>query len=326
MKRNNRLLQRVLHEDNLLLAFWKASKGKRYARQVLAYQSALDENLRRLGREIGLGCVGVGDYRHFMVYEPKARHICACAFREQVLHHALMNVCHDSFERVQIYDSYASRKGKGTYAALKRSMEYSRRYSWFMKLDVRKFFDSIHHDVLKAQLCRLFKEAGLLQMFYAIIDSYAHTPCRGVPIGNLTSQYFANHYLSGLDHFIKDNNSMPAYVRYMDDMVLWSDDKAQLKDMHAQITEYTGRQLRCELKPVLLNRTAAGLPFLGYRVFQHHLRLLQQSKQRFIKKAGYIHAKYHSGEWTESQCQRHILPLIAFTTHCDSLVLGKMYI
>ena len=316
-------MPKIVDYDNLLLAFWKASKGKRYATQVLQYQEALEENLRLLGHQISKGCIEVGDYRYFMVYEPKPRNICAAAFREQVLHHALLNVCHDSFERVQVYDSYASRKGKGCSAALKRSAAYCRRYAWFLKLDVKKFFDSIHHDVLKGQLQRLFREETVLQLFYAVIDSYAHSPQRGVPIGNLTSQYFANHYLSGLDHFIKDEKGVTAYVRYMDDMVLWSDDPGQLKRLRSQINAYTVGRLRCELKPALLNRVTSGLPFVGYRLFPNHIRLLQQSKQRFIKKAGRIHEKYISGEWTEAECQRHVLPLVAFTEHCDSLNFRK---
>ena len=130
----------IVDRENLYLAFWGASKGKRYSKAVLAYQDQLDENLNLLRHQIGNGDVRVGDYRYFLIYEPKQREICASAFREQVLHHALMNVCHTYFDRSQIFDSYASRKGKGTYAALARAKQFSRRKSWYLKLDVRKFF------------------------------------------------------------------------------------------------------------------------------------------------------------------------------------------
>jgi len=249
MKRVNNLLPLIEDMGNLRLAFWKAGKGKRHAAAVLVYQENLEVNLRELQGQIRAGCVAVGDYRYFLVYEPKEREICASAFREQVLHHALMNVCHPHFDRKLIHDCYASRKGKGTYAALERAKDYTRKYSWYLKLDVRKFFASIHHDVLKGQLAAMFKEERLLRIFFQIIDSYEASQGRGVPIGNLTSQYFANHYLSGLDHYIKEQLGMEAYVRYMDDMVLWNDDKMVLKAVDKVVTAYLENCLQLELKP-----------------------------------------------------------------------------
>lgn len=133
--------------------------------------------------------VSVGDYHYFKVFDPKERSICAAAFNERVLHHALMNVCHPIFERAQIFDSYASRIGKGTYAALDRASHFTKRYKWFLKLDFKKYFDSIQHGVVKSQLQRLFKDQELLNIFNSIIDTYEVAPSQGVPIGNLTSQY-----------------------------------------------------------------------------------------------------------------------------------------
>lgn len=309
--------------DNLRLAAWKAAKGKRYTRAVLAYQDNLEANLSQLRSQIGSGRVEVGNYRYFKVYEPKERQICASAFSEQVLHHALMNVCHDRFDAAQIYDSYASRKGKGTYAALERAKEFSRRYAWFLKLDVRKFFESVHHNVIRRQLSRLFKEQRLLEIFDAILDSYESSPMRGLPIGNLTSQYFANHYLAELDHYIKEKLGIKAYVRYMDDMVLWHQDKEVLKVAHREIESYLGDHLRCVLKPSLLNRSQLGLPFLGYRVFPHHVRLLHHSKFRFIRKMRRVEARYQSGVWDEEVCARHAWPLVAFTEHADARTFRK---
>lgn len=311
-------MPQVADMDNLRLAFCKAGKGKRYAQSVLAYQDKLEENLWILRKQIQQARVEVGDYRYFFVYEPKKREICASAFREQVLHHALMNVCHPHFERAQVCDSYASRKGKGTYAALDRAGQYTRRYDWFLKLDIRKFFASIQHGVLKGQLFRLFKEEELLCILYQIIDSYEASPDRGLPIGNLTSQYFANHYLSGLDHYIKEKLGIKAYVRYMDDMVLWSREKQALKEARAAIIDFVEGKLRCSLKPSLLNRSQRGLPFLGYRVHPHHVRLLQKSKVRFIRKMERIYRYKAEGYWNEETCQARALPLIAFTSHADA--------
>lgn len=323
MKRANGLLAHIAEPGNLRLAAWKAGKGKRYARSVLAYQANLETNILQLRTQIMSGAVEVGDYRYFKVYEPKERQICASAFREQVLHHALMNVCHEFFERIQIFDSYASRKGKGVHAALGRAGEFSRQYGWFLKLDVRKFFDSVHHDVIRQQLSRLFKEQRLLEIFDAILNSYAASPSRGLPIGNLTSQYFANHYLAELDHFVKEKLCIKAYVRYMDDMVLWHHDKAALQVALREIRAWLDSRLRCELKPPQLNRCHLGLPFLGYRIFPYHLRLLQTSKVRFIRKMRRVEERYHSGAWSEETCSRRAWPLVAFTEHADAEVFRK---
>jgi RNA-directed DNA polymerase len=323
MKRANNLLWQVAEPDNLRFAAWKAAKGKRHAQEVLTWFARIDEHVPVLRQQILSGRVDVGHYRYFKVFEPKERQICASSFGEQVLHHALMNVCHPYFEKVQIFDSYASRKGKGTYAALERAKSYTKHYDWYLKLDVRKFFESISHEVLVMQLTRMFKEAATVGILEQIIHSYAAIPGRGVPIGNLTSQYFANHYLNGLDRNILEKFNCRAYVRYMDDMICWADDKATLLVLRDAIVRFVSAELRCELKPEVLNRTQSGVPFLGYHVFPHHVRLLQKSKQRFARKLRLAEDAWHSGEWTEARCQRKVLPLLAFTAHADAKKLQK---
>jgi RNA-directed DNA polymerase len=327
MKRANDLMPRILEPDNLRLAFWKASKGKRYTQEVLDFQSNLEPNLCNLREQISTGLLDVGKYRYFKVFEPKERQICASAFSEQVLHHALMNVCHDYFERHQVFDSYASRKGKGVHAALVRAKHFNKSQHWYLKLDVRKFFDSVHHGVLKAQLARMFKEHRILDIFGKIIDSYEASPgrtCppeeqrRGLPIGNLTSQYFANHFLSGLDHFIREDLRIGAAVRYMDDIVLWHENKPALKNAFRSITEYVETNLQCALKPEILAASKRGLTFLGYRIFPDRVELSQQSKRRFIRKIRALQENYDSGAWSESVCQRHALPLLAFLAHAKT--------
>ena len=318
MKRAGNLMEQIIDPDNLRLAFWKARKGKSHSAAVENYRAKLDKNLMELRQEISSGRVKIGDYRYFKIYEPKVREICASAFREQVLHHALMNVCHEHFERKQIFDSYASRKGKGTYVALDKAKNYTRKHTWFLKLDMRKFFASIPHEILKRQLQQLFKDPVLLQILEAIIDSYPTKNAKGLPIGNLTSQYFANHYLCGLDHFIKEKLGCKAYVRYMDDLIIWHSDKNELKKRYAKIMFFVENELLLSLKPEVLNKTKVGLPFLGYLIFPYHTRLKQQSKQRFIKKFKAIEEDFQSGKKTAEECQRKVLPLIAFTNHADS--------
>ncbi|MCB9272804.1 MAG: hypothetical protein H6564_02120 [Lewinellaceae bacterium] len=156
MKRQGYLIEPIAEMGNLELAFYKAQKGKAYRQEVAAYGKNLRLNLLRLQGEILSGEVTVGGYHYFTVYDPKKRQICAAPFAQRVLHHALMNVCHPCFEKKQIADSYASRIGKGAYAALEQAKAFNRRYNWFLKLDVRKYFDSLAHDVIRKQLYSLF--------------------------------------------------------------------------------------------------------------------------------------------------------------------------
>ncbi len=185
----------------------------------------LTENLKKLQEGLIGECVDVGHYRYFLIQDPKERTICAALFPERVLHHAVMNVTEPYFERKMIFDTYACRRDKGTDKAVERAFDFTRKSFWFLKLDIRKYFDSISHSVLLEILRTVFKDGQLLDLFQQIIETYQKTPGKGVPIGNLTSQYFANLYLSGFDHFIKDTLGIKRYVRYMDDMCLWGNNK-----------------------------------------------------------------------------------------------------
>jgi len=264
------------------------------------------------------GTVSVGDYYYFKVYDPKERQICAAAFSERVLHHAIMNVCHSSFERYQLHDSYASRTNKGTFAALNRAADFQKRYRWYLKLDVRKYFDSIDHTILKALLERRFKDPELIQLFSAIIESYHSQPGRGLPIGNLTSQYFANHYLAVNDHYVKETLRVSAYVRYMDDMVLWGNDRIELLEKGHSLKAFVGSSLGLTLKPFCLNRSDQGLPFLGFLLYPQTIRLNHNSRDRFIKKLKGYQQNLAAGIWDQGDYQRHVLPLLSFVKHADS--------
>ena len=323
MKRQGRLIEELLDLNNLYKAFYKAQKGKVFDQEVMAYRQRLPDNLQLLQRQLRSGAIETGSYHYFTVYDPKKRLICAAPFSQRVLHHALMNVCHDSFEKHQIENSFASRIGKGTYAALDTAQACHRHYGWFLKLDVRKYFESIDHTVLKAQLRRLFSQKHLLLMVEKIIDSYETTAQKSVPIGNLTSQYFANHYLSRVDHWIKEELHIPAYVRYMDDMVLWHNDREFLLDAGYRLQEFAATELKLVFKPFCLNSPETGLPFLGYLLFPGRVRLTQQSKKRFIRKS-WLYAEYlQTGRWSQKEYANHVMPLVSFTEYADAVEFRK---
>jgi RNA-directed DNA polymerase len=318
MKRTGNMIGGVVTPENLRLAFWKASRGKEGQAEVETFRANLDDELHSLRAELLAGQVRVGDYHYFTIYDPKERVICAATFRERVLHHALMNVCHPVFERFQLACSYATRPGKGTYAALEEASVNNAKHQWYLKLDVRKFFDSIDHQVLQRLLRRKFKDRVVLSIFDQIIDSYKLSGGRGVPIGNLSSQYFANYYLAFLDHYVKEVLGHQRYVRYMDDMVLWGNDRGILKRSGRLIREFLEHKLLLNLKTFQLNSTSRGLPFLGYKLIGGQVRLSARSKRRFLKKIARYHKKVYVGEWSATNYQRHVLPLLAYVLKADS--------
>lgn len=284
VKRVGILMPRIASIDNLHEAFLRASRGKTGEKTVIDFRLHLDDNLRCLNNDFLNGSYRLGAYHFFTVFDPKRRTICAACFRDRVAFHAMMRICHPVFDNFQIFDSYASRIGKGTYKALERAESFAQQYKWFAKMDVRKYFDSIHHEVLLSQLCRLFKDKQLLVIFRDIIDSYETTLYRGLPIGNLTSQYFANHYLAVADHYAKEQMHALAMVRYMDDVLLFDQDKERLKEKVEQYTGFVENSLKLSLHPPVLNMTSKGIPFLGYVAYPQGLRLNGRSKHRFRKK------------------------------------------
>ena len=248
MKRAGNLTERIASLDNLYLAFAKACRGKQRKTEVQLFRRSFDANMAELRAEILSGNVRVGDYHYFTIHDPKERVICAAPFRERVLHHALMNVCHDYFDRSLINDTYATRPGKGVYSALDKAVLAASRYEYMVKLDFRKYYDSISHDILKQKLDRKFKDKRLLAIFHQIIDSYHADTGFGLPIGNLTSQYFANAYLSEFDHWAKECLHVPIYIRYMDDIVIFHKDKKRLHEALDKIKEYLDKNLKLEVK------------------------------------------------------------------------------
>jgi retron-type reverse transcriptase len=281
MRRSGNLIEAVAELDNLKLAYTKACRAKPLSRDSLEFRCNLDTRLIELGDALRSGTYVPGPYRFFTIYDPKERLISAVAFRDRVAQHALMNVLDPLFERVQIHHSYACRRNKGMQAAVLAAFHHAKSQKWFLKLDVRKYFDSIDHAVLASQLEHRIKDRYILSVLDSIIESYETSPGRGLPIGNLTSQYFANHYLSGLDHYILEGLHISRYVRYMDDMILLADSKGELGDASIRIADYAGYCLKLIVKPPILNRTVAGIPFCGFLVKPHGIFLMEKTRRRF---------------------------------------------
>ena len=258
MKRKNFLFDQIIERSNIRLAFLKAIKGNRSSRSVINFCQNTWFNLDVIQNKLRTMNPGWGCYRSFTITDPKLRTISTAPVEQRVMHHAIMNVIQPILERPLIYHSYACRKDKGTHAAVLYAFKQCKTSPYFLKLDIRKYFDSIDHNILKMQVRRLIKDPCVIFLLDGIIDSYETAPQKGVPIGNLTSQFFANMYLAALDHFILEELRPAAYCRYMDDFILWSSSQAQLKKMCEDINRYVTEKLNLQLKqPVYGSKSSA---------------------------------------------------------------------
>jgi len=280
MKRINNLYQQIYEWGNLLEAYGKARKGASHSREAILYAMNLHSNLRNLQRSLHEGTPEVGGYHYFTIYDPKERIICAAPFEERVLHHAIMIVFEKRLEQHLVHDTYACRKGKGTERALLKAFANTKGNNWFLKLDMRKYFDSIDHDILKHKLYRVCKDQRLNGLLDQIIDSYCTTEGKGIPIGNLTSQHFANFYLSWFDHHVKEVLQIKGYVRYMDDCVLWASTKEELVYCKKAVIAFLEVELKLTVKYAVINRTCNGVPFLGFLLKPDRILVLRSKKRR----------------------------------------------
>lgn len=318
MKRAKNLYPQIADYDNLACAFLKAVKGKRTRPDVIEFTRHFDANMGKLMNGLLNGKPDIGHYRFFQVRDPKARQICAAAFPERVLHHAIMNVCEPVLEKYAIFDSYACRKGKGPQAAVKRAQYFSGKFEWYLKLDIRKYFDSIDHTIMIRLLFRRIKDDDVLRLFWDIFQTYETLPGKGMPIGNLISQHLANFYLGRFDHRIKEERKVRGYLRYMDDFILFGKNKSDLKTEIPLIRDFLTKELELELKPIQLNRSVRGIPFLGYRVFPNRILLSPAGKRRFVRKFIAFERKWVKGEWSDDTLVRHMEPLFAYAKFADS--------
>jgi RNA-directed DNA polymerase len=293
LKTYRNLYSKVTGWDNLYLAYRKARKGKRGRPPAASFEYDLEANLVALHRDLVERTYQPGNYNSFYIHEPKRRLISAAPFRDRVVHHALCNVIGPIFERGFIFDSYANRIGKGTHRALDRAQHYARRFRYVLPLDVRQFFPSIDHTILRSILARKVADGHVLWLIDRILESgvgvlseeyhmqwfpgddlFAASRPRGLPIGNLTSQFWANCYLNPLDHFLKRELKRPAYLRYVDDLLLFSDDKRQLRDWCAACVEkLASLRLTLHENSAHARPVAEGFPFLGFVIFPTHRRL-----------------------------------------------------
>jgi len=322
MKRHGNLFEKIVTFENLLLASKNAIRGKKDKRAVASFYFHLENEILTLQSELLSGEYHPRPYMQFEVREPKVRKICSSDFRDRVVHHAVCNFMEPIFESKSIYDSYACRQDKGAHSAVKRCQAFTRRFGYYLKCDIRKFFESIDHDILKAILQRTFKDPKLLSLLNIIIDHRVegNLPGKGLPIGNLTSQHFANYYLGFLDHFIKDRLQIPGYVRYMDDFISFSNDKESLNRLLSEIENFTENVLKLKLKDkvTIIAPVSEGVPFLGFRVFPGLIRIKRENLVRMRRKVHHKEQLYLEGKIPEQSLIQSVNSIVGHVAHVNS--------
>ena len=343
MKTYKELYPKITDFENLYLAFKKGARGKRGKSDVAAFEYKLEENLLALQAELQNDSYQPGEYFSFRILDPKPRLISAAPFRDRVVHHALCRVIEPIWERKFIHDSYACRVGKGTHAALDRVTEFSRRYRYVLQCDIEHFFPNIDHAILYQELDRTLACPPTLDLCKKILASGAgiHTrdydPCyfpgddlfastrpRGLPIGNLTSQFWANVYLNPLDHFVKRELKVPGYVRYVDDFLLFSNDKASLHRWREGVIRFLqGLRLRLHSTRAAVFPVRTGIPFLGWRVYPQHRRLKRYNAVQFQRRLARQHKLRASGKLEYDRFRASLNSWIAHVEHGDTWGLRR---
>lgn len=305
MRSYGQLWERVTSPENLAAALRRVMKGRGTKRDVAAFAARREEELAALREELLSGAWRPGPYGQFRVTDPKPRTISCAPVRDRVAHHALCGVIAPLLERGFTEDCYACRVGKGTHRAAARARDLVRRHGWTCKLDIRRYFDSVPHDRLLELLLPMFREKEVRR----VIEMIVRQPVpglpdgRGLPIGNLTSQWFANFYLSGLDHFAKETLKAPGYIRYMDDIVLFADGKAEIWRLHDGVCEWVERERGLEIKGerTVTAPVSEGLAFLGLRIFPGGWRFQRSRLQRTRRKFRLRERQWLSGEIDSEQ-------------------------
>jgi retron-type reverse transcriptase len=351
MKTYKNIYPRICAYENLYESWRKAARGKRKVPEVAGFEYFLTDNLLQLEEELANQSYQPGPYRHFYITEPKLRRISAAPFADRVVHHALVRQIEPIFEARFCSDSYACRVGKGAHAALARCQEFARRYRYVLQADIVQFFPAVDHAILRDILFRriaadptrwlidqiLNSGAGVLKDEYDMVyfpgdDLLAATRPRGLPIGNLTSQFWANCYLNELDQFIKRDLKCPALVRYVDDLLLFSDSKRQLWQWKAALNTFLPRlRLTLHQAESTVYPVSNGIPFLGFVTYPSHRLLKRRNGLAFARRLKAQLRGLAAGQLTYADVAASIRGWLAHAAHGDTYglrraLLGKQLI
>ena len=348
MKTVKNVFQEIVSFENLFLAWENARKGKRYRDDVMDYSNRLEENLIVTQNELIHHTYEVGRYRCFYIMVPKKRLIMSLQFKDRIVQWAFYQVLNPVFDKSFIFDSYACRKGKGTHSAADRLQYWLRKTDrkdkqyYYLKLDISKFFYRIDHRVLIDILKRKIHDKDVIKTLERLINceetnfglpagvEVDEIPFEqrlndvGVPIGNLTSQMFANIYMNEVDQYAKHKLKLRYYIRYMDDIVIIHHDKQYLSHIKEEIESFLNDELHLQLNnKTCIRPTFTGIDFVGFRIWSTHKKLRKQTVKRMKSRLKYVFAAYKEGEVTRESLERTIASYRGVMQHFNSYGLRQ---
>ena len=304
-----------------------AARGCRGSTDAARLLADLEVEVLRLQRELRSGGYTPGPLRSFTIREPKCRSIAASPFRDRVVHHAICATLDPILEASADHDSFACRRGKGTLRAVRRVQDHTRRFDWFAKLDVLHCFETVDLDVLRGLLRERVPDGALLDVIDSILVAGAGSPGRGLPIGSLTSQHFANLLLGEVDREAR-RVGVGGWVRYMDDMFLFGADRESVTAQASAVaTAIEGRLHQQEkLAARRLARTADGVPALGFRVWPRRIRLDGARRRRLLRRLRAMESALRRGGLAERDAARSAAASIAWAEQADTLGLRRSFV
>ena len=327
MKRYGDLFEKFCSFENLYIASQKSQRGKRYKNSTASFNFDLEGNIINIQQRLKQGNYQFGKYVSFYVHDPKTRLISAAPYQDRVIHHAICNIIEPIFEPVFVYDLYSNRKEKGTHKAVDRYQKFCRINEYVLKCDIKKYFASIDKGILFKIIYRKIKDNMFLDIIRDVIYSYdrgGKASGNGIPLGNLTSQIFANIYLNDFDHYIKENLRCRYYIRYVDDFVVFDNSKRRLNHVKDKIQEFLkAYNLELHREKSHIRRTDEGIKFLGYRIFSEYRLVNKENVKRFKRKIRKLQEMYEKGNIQIQKITESIRSWVAHTSHADSYKLRK---
>jgi len=340
----NEVFDSICDFEELYAAYRDARKQKRYRRDVMEYAEQLEANLITTQNELIWGTYEVGPYRPFYVTIPKLRLVMALQFRDRVVQHALYRRMNPFYDKLFIEDSYACRIGKGSHKAADRLQYWMRQVSrkpgapwYYLKLDISKYFYRVNHRTLLDILKTRIADERLLRLLDTIINSedtafglpagMGPEECPeelwltdvGMPIGNLTSQLFANIYLNEMDQYAKHQMRIHYYIRYMDDIIILHQDKAELANFRDEIADFLRDNLQLDLnKKTAIRPVELGVDFVGYRIYATHRKLKKSTAYRIMRRTKTLSMQLAAGEISREEFDRVIASYRGVLSHCNS--------
>lgn len=302
--------------ENLFLSWREFKKGKIKRKDVLEFEFNLEDNIFQLYQELNAKTYKHSKYSSFYVQDPKLRHIHKADIRDRIVHHLISKYLNRIYDKTFIFDSYSCRLNKGTHKAVNRIRQLSLKQGennkinfYCLKCDIKRFFDSIDHDILIVILKRKIKDKDILSLITEVISSFQTEKGRGIPLGNLTSQYFANIYLNDLDYFIKHKLKAKHYIRYTDDFLILDRNREYLENLIIPIEKFLKNRLNLLLHPdkIMIRKHNQGIDFLGYVTLPYCRVLRTKTKKRMFRKVN----------------QKNIQSYLGVLSHCDGYKLEK---